>query len=193
MRRLATSLFALVLLAVIAVAFPSLASAHDVLQKATPADGTTLATMPSTVSLQFAEPPLAIGTQVIVKGPTGDVAAGKPTIEGNSVVQAVSPAAPAGSYTVTYRATSGDGHPVTGTFSFKASSGRDGSTAAATPPTSTTPATGATSTAAGASASATSAVANEGSSVVPVLLSVVGVLVVIAIGAFFVVRGRRQA
>ncbi|MEO5743314.1 MAG: copper resistance CopC family protein [Terracoccus sp.] len=194
MRRFATSLFSLVLVAVVALAFPSLASAHDVLQKTAPADGTTLATMPSTVSLQFAEPPLAIGTQVIVKGPDGDVASGKPTIEGNSVVQAVSPTAPAGGYTVTYRVTSEDGHPVTGTFSFQAGSGPDGSTAAATPPTRTTPTTGttgATSEPAGATASATSAVANEGSSLVPVLLSV-GVLVVIAIGAFFVVRGRRQ-
>ncbi len=192
MRRFTTSLFSLILVAVIALAFPSLASAHDVLEKTTPADGTTLATMPSTVSLQFAEPPLAIGTQVIVKGPDGDVAAGKPTIEGNNVVQAVSTTAPGGRYTVTYRVTSDDGHPVTGTFSFQAGSGPKGSAAAATPPTSTTPATGATSAAAGASASATSAVANKGSSLVPVLLSVVGVLVVIAIGAFFVLRGRRQ-
>ncbi|OFE18878.1 copper resistance protein CopC [Humibacillus sp. DSM 29435] len=196
MRRFVTSLFSLLLLAVIALALPSLASAHDVLQKTTPADGTTLAGMPSTVSLQFSEPPLAIGTQVIVKGPTGDVATGKPTIEGSTLVQAVSPTAPAGSYTVTYRVTSDDGHPVTGTFSFEASAGADGSPAAPTPATSTPPttlpATAATSTVAGASASTSNPVANEGSSLVPVLLSVIGVLVVIAVGAFLVLRGRRQ-
>ncbi len=192
MRRFVTSLFSLVLLAVIALALPSLASAHDVLQKTTPAEGTTLEGMPSTVSLQFSEPPLAIGTQVIVKGPTGDVATGKPTIEGSTLVQAVSPTAPAGSYTVTYRVTSDDGHPVTGTFSFQASAGADGSPAAPTPATSTPSTTAATSTAPAAPASTSSPVANESSSLVPVLLSVIGVLVVIAVGAFFVLRGRRQ-
>ncbi|MEO7000049.1 MAG: copper resistance CopC family protein [Terracoccus sp.] len=188
MRRLVTSLVSLVLLAVIALAFPSLASAHDVLQKTTPADGTTLTTMASTVTLQFAEPPLAIGTQVIVKGPDGDVAAGKPTIEGNNVVQAVSTTAPGGRYTVTYRVTSDDGHPVSGTFSFQASTGLDGKAAVTTAPMSLTPQASRT---AGASAS-TAPVANESSSFVPVLLTVVGVLVVIALGAFFVVRGRRH-
>ena len=189
MRRFATSLFSLLLVASLALAFPSLASAHDVLQKTTPADGTTLATMPSTVSLQLAEPPLAIGTQVLVKGPSGNVAAGQPTIEGNNVVQAVSPTAPGGSYTVTYRVTSDDGHPVAGTFSFQASTGLDGKAAVTTGPMSLTPRAGLT---AGASASAAAPVASEGSSFVPVLLTVVGVLVVIALGAFFVLRGRRQ-
>ena len=196
MRRFAISLVSLLLTAGFVVAFPSLASAHDILQKTTPADGATLTTMPSTVSLQFSEPPLAIGTQVLVKGPSGDVADGKPTIEGSTVVQAVSPDAPAGSYTVTYRVTSDDGHPVGGTFVFSTSTGRDGSTAT---PTSTstaaagaTPTTGQTGAVAGASAPDVAPVANESSSFVPVLLAVVGVLVVIALGAFFVLRGRRQ-
>ncbi|MDN5766047.1 MAG: copper resistance protein CopC [Humibacillus sp.] len=201
MRRFVTSLFALLLLAVIALAFPSLASAHDVLQKTTPSDGATLQRMPSTVSLQFAEPPLAIGTQVLVKGPSGDVADGKPTIEGNVVVQAISDSAPAGSYTVTYRVTSDDGHPIGGTFTFKASASQDGGTGATTAPMSVTPLASATpqanatpraSVAAGASQATSAPIANESSSLVPVLLSIVGVLVVLAIGAFFVLRRRQQ-
>lgn len=195
MRRFVTSLFALLLLAVIALVFPSLASAHDVLQKTTPADGATLQRMPSTVSLQFAEPPLAIGTQVLVKGPSGDVADGKPIIEGSTVVQKVSPDAPAGSYTVTYRVTSDDGHPIGGTFSFEASARQDGGTGATTAPMSVTPEASATpqaSVAAGASQATSAPIANESSSVVPVLLSIVGVLVVLALGAFFVLRRRQQ-
>lgn len=189
MRRFATSLLCLTFVAVIALAFPSIASAHDVLQKTTPSDGATLQRMPSTVSLQFAEPPLAIGTQVIVKGPAGNVAAGQPTIEGSTVVQAISTLAPEGSYTVTYRVTSDDGHPIGGTFSFRASARQDGGTGATTGSMSLTPQPTLT---AGAAAPAVAPAANESSSTLPVLLSILGVLVVIAIAAFFVLRARRQ-
>lgn len=189
-------------------AFPALASAHDVLQKTTPSDGQSLPQMPANVSLQFSEPPLAIGTQVLVKGPSGDVATGKAKIEGSTVVQAISPTAPAGKYTVTYRVSSDDGHPVGGTFSFQARLGAvsdDGveptptttptvtTSAPAPAPSAPAPAPAPAPAATAVAAPSTPASADQPSSTLPVLLTVVGVIAVIGIGAFFVVRSRPKA
>lgn len=122
--------FALVLLAVgFALVGAPAASAHDVLKSTTPSDGTTVEQLPQAITLTFSEKPLALGLQILVKGPGGDVAQGVPTIDGPVVTQPLSPQAPAGSYVVTYRVTSSDGHPISGTFSFHANAGLDGSTA----------------------------------------------------------------
>lgn len=211
MRRLLTLLLSSLSSLGLLFAFPALASAHDVLQKTTPSDGQSLPQMPTSVSLQLSEPPLAIGTQVLVKGPSGDVATGQAKIEGSTVVQAISPTAPAGEYTVTYRVTSDDGHPVGGTFSFQAqlgAGGDDGSdptltptttpnvtTSApapvSTPPSASSPAPAPAATA--AAAPSTPASAEQPSSTLPVLLTVVGVISLVGIGAFFVVRSRPKA
>jgi hypothetical protein len=112
---------------------PTPAMAHDVLEKTTPGDGTTVEQLPGDVLLVFSQEPLEIGLQVIVTGPMGNVAQGPATIEGREVRQAVSSAAPAGEYTIAYRVTSDDGHPITGSFRFFARTGLDGSTATAGP------------------------------------------------------------
>src|SRR4051794_22641080 len=127
MRRLAPALLALGLL----VLAPTAAFAHDALEATNPAAGTTVTQLPSSVVLTFSETPLEIGTQVEVTGPSGSVSSGAPTISGRDVTQALAPSAPGGDYTVSYRVTSDDGHPVTGTFSFHATIGLDGSTATA--------------------------------------------------------------
>ena len=120
----------LAVLVVVVLGAPLTASAHDVLETTTPAADSTVERMPQSVSLTFTDAPLSIGTQVVVTGPSGAVQQGAPTIEGRVVTQAISPSAPAGSYTVAYRVTSDDGHPVTGSFAFVATTGLDGSTAA---------------------------------------------------------------
>ncbi len=127
--------------------------------------------------MRFSEPPLSIGTQVVVTGPSGPVQQGTPTVAGNVVSQAISASAPAGDYTVSYRVASDDGHPVTGTFSFHATTGLDGSTA-------TAPST--------LQAATTAADAENASSfpLVAVLLTVAGTIVLIAIGGFVALRSR---
>src|SRR5215203_4037505 len=120
----------LAVLAVMVLSTPLTASAHDVLDSTSPAAGSTVARMPQSITLSFTEAPLSIGTQVIVTGPSGAMQQGAPTVDGRVVTQAVSPSAPGGAYTVTYRVTSDDGHPVTGSFDFVATIGLDGSTAA---------------------------------------------------------------
>ena len=118
------------------------ASAHDSLVSSSPADGQTVATMPDSIVLTMNEAAVAVGTRVVVIGPDGEVQQGRPRLSKNTVQQAVEPNSPAGRYTVTWRVTSADGHPVSGTFSFVASS-------AATPtpsaPASTTSSTAAAS------------------------------------------------
>ena len=177
MRRLASALLTLGVLTGAVVGAPLVASAHDVLERTTPADGTTVDRMPQTVTLTFAEEPLSIGTQVVVSGPTGTVSSGTPTIKGRDVTQAVSPSAPAGDYTVSYRVTSDDGHPVSGTFGFHATVGLDGSTATAGPSVHVSP----------KSAAADGA---DGSTFVPVLLTIIGTVVLLAIGGYLLLRGR---
>jgi copper resistance protein C len=181
MRRLASSLLALGLAVGVAAGLVIVgggaALAHDVLERTSPAAGTTVDRMPQTVTLTFSEEPLDIGTQVVVSGPAGPVSSGVPAVKGRDVTQAVSPSAPAGDYTVSYRVTSDDGHPVTGTFGFHATVGLDGSTATAGP---------------SAHVSPDSAAADEakGSPFVPVLLTIIGTVVLLAIGGYLVLRAR---
>lgn len=101
---------------------PAPAQAHDVLVGTSPADGSSAAVVPARVTLTFSEPVLAVGTIVIVNGPTGPVQSGKPSLAGKTVTQRLRPGSPAGRYAVVWRATSADGHPVNGTFSFTATS-----------------------------------------------------------------------
>jgi methionine-rich copper-binding protein CopC len=175
MRRLLSVLLALGFV----VAVPAAASAHDVLERTNPADGTSVDRLPGAVELTFSEEPVAIGTQVLVKGPSGNVESGSPSIDGRVVTQPLDLDAPGGDYTVTYRVTSDDGHPVTGTFTFHAVVGLDGSTATAGPSVHVKP------------AGAAEQEATASSPFVPVLLTVVGTLVLLGIGGFVVLRGRR--
>jgi methionine-rich copper-binding protein CopC len=175
MRRLLVLLLALGAV----LAFPSQAAAHDVLEKMTPAEGTTVERLPEVVTMTFSDQPLAVGLQVVVRGPGGDVASGAPTIEGKTVTQRLAPTAPGGDYTVLFRVTSTDGHPVSGSFSFHATVGLDGSTATAGP-----------TVAAPSPASPEVASARE-SQFVPVLLSVVGTVILVGIAGFIIARARR--
>jgi methionine-rich copper-binding protein CopC len=177
MRRVSSVLLALGIWLGVTVALPSVASAHDVLEKTTPSDGTVVDRLPGAVVLTFSEEPLSIGAQVVVTGPTGNVASGPPTIDGRDVTQALLPTAPGGDYTVSYRVTSDDGHPVSGSFSFHATVGLDGSTATAGPSVHV-------------SSQKTPADEAQSSAFVPVLLTILGTTVLLVVGGYVVLRGR---
>ena len=119
------------------------AQAHDELTAASPADRSSTAVVPARVTLTFAEPVLPLGTAIVVTGPAGQVQSGAPVLAGNTVTERLRPGAPAGRYTVTWRATSADGHVVSGELAFTARSASPAPAATRT----TTPAS--TSTAAG--------------------------------------------
>lgn len=137
-RCLATTIGALALVVVAAVP----ASAHNSLVSTAPiADGAVDRT-PERVVLTFDEPALALGTQIVVAGPAGPVQVGSPQLVDNTVSQALQPGAPAGSYTVTWRVTSTDGHPISGSYAFTAAAAGAVSTTRAAPtaaPSPTTP------------------------------------------------------
>jgi methionine-rich copper-binding protein CopC len=118
------------MLAVWAGASP--AWAHNTLTSTNPADQEMVQSTPPAVILTFNEPVIATGTQVVVTGPSGQIQQGRPRLAENTVTQDLQPGAPAGAYTVAWRVTSADGHPVSGTFFFTANP------AATQPPTSQT-------------------------------------------------------
>ncbi len=143
--RTVAEVLATVLIAVLAATVVTLiataapASAHDVLRSTNPADGAVVDRLPDMVVLTFDEPALAIGTEVVVTGPAGPVSDGQPQLVDAEVRQPVR-AGPAGRYTVLWRVTSADGHPVSGTFAFTTQQGNAASPTA-TPATTTAPST----------------------------------------------------
>lgn len=100
---------------------PAPAQAHSVLLGTDPEDGAQLAGAPETVSLTFNEDITELGTEVVITTEDGeDVTRGETQINGPVVSQDLTEVRPAGAYTVTWRAVSADGHPISGTFAFTA-------------------------------------------------------------------------
>jgi copper resistance protein C len=143
-RRLVLS-WLLAVLGLVLVAVPSQAHSQEVASD--PADKSTGSVVPAAVTMTFNQNVIALGTRVEVTGPGGDVTDGAATVTDNVVYQSVSASAPAGKYTVQWRVTSGDGHPISGEFTFtakKAASAQTSSTPAGTPsatPSASLPAT----------------------------------------------------
>ena len=188
---LATVLSAVRRVTLIATAVP--ASAHDVLRSTNPADGAVVDRLPDRVVLTFDEPALAIGTEVVVTGPAGPVSDGPPQLVDAEVRQPVR-AGPAGRYTVLWRVTSADGHPVSGTFAFTTQQGSAASPTA-TPGTTTAPSTSpsSASTTTPTSVPATSPSATPQTAGLPgpaVVAVLAGVIALLALG-WWVFRRRR--
>ncbi|OZF53767.1 copper resistance protein CopC [Rhodococcus sp. 14-2470-1b] len=95
------------------------ASAHSVVTGSTPADGSEIAAGPAQVAVSFNEVPQSQFATLNVVGPDGNLwSKGDPRIEGQSIVVDVGELGPAGEYTIAYRVTSADGHPISGTIGF---------------------------------------------------------------------------
>lgn len=109
----------IILASVVGIARP--AAAHDALAGSTPATGETVTNTLTTVTVTFSEPPLADFASALalkVTGPAGaTVTTGPPTAEGASLTAPVAITG-AGVQTVTWQSVSSDGHPVSGTFTF---------------------------------------------------------------------------
>lgn len=143
------------------------AQAHAKLVRTSPSDGATLSASPPEVALVFNEPidPKFVTIRVTSDG-REDVTKGAAEAEGSAVYQPVRSPLDEGRYSVAYKVTSKDGHPVSGSFSFQVGDGKgDGvepsasKTHATKPPTTTsTPApTSTTSTPPATTSSPTSA------------------------------------
>jgi methionine-rich copper-binding protein CopC len=126
---LSAVLGALALVALLLTAGP--ASAHDVAESSSPADGATVATAPAKVSITFNNTPLGLGSEVKVTDAAGtDWTDGKVEIVDNVASQKLREGAPAGKYTVVWRVVSSDSHPIEGTFAFTATAAAAGATSA---------------------------------------------------------------
>lgn len=96
------------------------AFAHSIPVASVPADKSTVATGPATASITFNEPIQEKFDSLTVVGPDGNLwSRGTPTVNGPTVSVPVGDLGPVGTYTIAYRVTSADGHPVTGTRTFE--------------------------------------------------------------------------
>jgi methionine-rich copper-binding protein CopC len=151
-RRLGALVAVLLTTGGVLVAGAASAQAHDALVGTDPSDGSTLAVAPDHVTLTFGEPAQQLGTEIVVTAADGTrVSVGQADLTDSTVTQTLADSRPAGKYTVTWRVTSADGHPVSGTFTFTAIGAAavvpDVATAPPTdPPTATTAPPTATST-----------------------------------------------
>ncbi|PFG36634.1 hypothetical protein ATL41_1366 [Flavimobilis soli] len=110
------------LLVAAGIALAPAAGAHNPPPLPTPADGATVTTAPDEVVLTFTDVVLDVGAAIKVTAPDGsDVTEGTPVVDDTVVTQALAKERPAGEYSVAWRVTSADGHPVDGTFTFTAS------------------------------------------------------------------------
>ncbi|HEX5521880.1 MAG TPA: copper resistance CopC family protein [Pedococcus sp.] len=94
------------------------ASAHAALTSMTPAAGSTVTVSPPAVVLKFSEPVSSSFAVVTVTDRAGaSVVAGRPAVDGSRVTQPLRRLG-SGTYSVSFRVVSADGHPVSDTAAF---------------------------------------------------------------------------
>ncbi len=114
----------------------SVAQAHDELIGSSPEPGATADAAPAQIELRFSGEIQELGTEVVVTSDEGGtVSDGAVQVDGSTVVQPLTPDLPPGGYTVAWRATSSDGHPLSNRFEFtvadRAAAGAESSSPAA--------------------------------------------------------------
>ena len=117
MRRLA-----LVLAGIVAALMLSsgTASAHSVVIGSTPDNGSSVDAGPAQASVTFNEAIQSQFAALTVVGPDGNLwSRGEPTVSAATISIDVGDLGPTGTYTIAYRVTSADGHPVSGTRTFE--------------------------------------------------------------------------
>jgi hypothetical protein len=126
--------FIAAMVAAMALAGAPVAAAHAARMSTDPADKAALAAGPPRVSATFNEKLQPEFAAMTVVGPDGNLwSSGEPQVQGAVIAIGVRPLGPAGTYTVNYRVTSADGHPVSGSWSFQltvAANGTPGPSAA---------------------------------------------------------------
>jgi methionine-rich copper-binding protein CopC len=126
--------FIAALVAAMALFGAPVASAHAARIAAEPAENAALTTGPQRVSATFNEQMQPEFAAMTVVGPDGNLwSSGDPQVQGAVLSIGVRPLGPAGTYTVNYRVTSADGHPVSGSWTFRltvAATGTPGPSAA---------------------------------------------------------------
>lgn len=107
----------LLLVALVALAFPAIASAHATLRSTTPPFGHEVQASPTAIALHFDQQVKVLPGSIRVLNGAGEDFALPARVDGTNVVAAVRPLK-AGSYTVRWRAISADSHVVSGVWTF---------------------------------------------------------------------------
>lgn len=99
---------------------PVQALAHTGLESTVPVAGTTVQRAPDAVHLVFTEQVQSARAVILVRSPSGEnLATGASRGVSPGVSQRISELPTPGRYTVAYRVVSADGHPVTGSYTFR--------------------------------------------------------------------------
>ncbi|MEE6281735.1 copper resistance CopC family protein [Georgenia sp. MJ170] len=176
------------------------AVAHDMLIASSPEDGQVLPESPAEVSLTFNNPPLAVGSAIVVEDADGEpVVEAEGVVEGTEVRADITDPLPAGEYTAVWRVASSDGHPIEGRIGFTVEAAEPEPTEpAADEPTTDAaapapePTTEATTADPEASATSTPAATDDGSGLPTWAVVAIGVVAVGSVGALIVNAVRRQ-
>ncbi|MFC9476546.1 copper resistance CopC family protein [Nocardia sp. NPDC055002] len=128
MRKMLVGLLAVLFACAFAAA--GTASAHSGAVSSVPENGSTVEVGPARASVTFNEELQQNFPSLTVVGPDGRLwSKGKALVEGRSVSVELGELGPVGEYTIAFRVTSADGHPVSGTRTFtlsKAGTGTPG-------------------------------------------------------------------
>lgn len=173
------------------------ASAHTDLVSSTPKDGATLDAAPTQIVLTFNEELLEDTVKIVAKSTTGDVGALSDVAQASgSKVEVPWPAdAPGGTYELSYRIVSADGHPVTGSITFTYPDASSATAAPASPSASASASDVATpvpitETITASPVAEPTAETSSGTSPLPIILIGLGVGVVIGLIIFAVAKKR---
>lgn len=109
------------------VLIPSSAAAHSSRVETNPEHGATLEMLPAEATVTFNEAPKT--ADVVLAGPDGRLAKLKTQVVGSTVKVRLPANGPRGAYTLSYRIVSADGHPVSGSVTFRVTTGPAPSTA----------------------------------------------------------------
>lgn len=106
------------------------AFAHASLLETQPASGAVLSEAPQQIVLTFSEPASALAMHLIdADGERTELASGDAVSSGNSIVVSLPGGALRGTYVLSWRAASSDGHPIAGSVIFSVGAPSDGSPA----------------------------------------------------------------
>ncbi|WP_409370799.1 copper resistance CopC family protein [Mycolicibacterium sediminis] len=140
MRRGAALVLVTAMLAGLGLISAGTASAHAARIGAAPAPDAVLDVGPARVSATFNEALQTSFAAMNVVGPDGNLwSEGAATVSGPEIAVDVRPLGPEGVYTVNYRVTSADGHPVSGNWTFRLDVAGNGTPG---PPVASSPAEG---------------------------------------------------
>jgi methionine-rich copper-binding protein CopC len=109
------------LLFVLLALVPSAAAAHSTWVKTSPEDGVSIAEMPAEATVTVSEEPQK--ADAVLAGPDGKVAKLTTRTAGSTITMELPANGPRGSYTLSYRVVSADGHPVSGSTTFTVTTG----------------------------------------------------------------------